>query len=168
VYISELYNQLIEEARRRVRAGIVTERQLGRLCGISQPHMHNVLKNFRSLSPESADRLMEVLNLDIPELFFRFQKTGDLGVRAVPIVRSRVGPGYEPVLTVFRGYMPFPSVLTESLKDPVVIQIAPDMGLPKPLMAEDFILLDQNPLVRACPGGSTLWLVADGSGVRIR
>ena len=168
MYISELYEQLTEEARRRIRAGIVTERQLARLCGLSQPHMHNVLKRFRSLSPESADRLMTALNLDIQELYFRFQKIGDLNVTAVPIVRSRVGPGYEPVLTIFRGFMPFPSALTETLKDPVVVQIAPDMGLPKPLITNDLLLLDQNPMVRACPGGGTLWLVADGSGVRVR
>lgn len=130
--------------------------------------MHNVLKNFRSLSPDSADRLMTALNLDIPELMFRFQKIGDLGVRAVPIVRSRVGPGYEPVLTTFRGFMPFPSSMTDQLKEPVVVQMAPDMGLPKPLIANDLVLLDQNPLVRACPGGGALWLVMDGSGARIR
>ena len=168
MYIGELFYQLIDEARRRVSAGIVTERQLARLCGLSQPHMHNVLKSFRSLSPESADRLMSALHIDIAELMFRFQKVGELGVRAVPLVRSRVGPGFDPVLTTFRGFVPFASTVVDSLKDPLVAQIAPDMGLPKPLMVNDIVLLDQNPVVRRCPGGSSLWLVAERSGARIR
>ena len=56
--IEELYGRLIEVARQRVRAGQFTEVGLARLSGVSQPHMHNVLKNIRLLSPASASRLM--------------------------------------------------------------------------------------------------------------
>jgi len=36
--------------------------------GISQPHIHNVLKGNRLLSWESADSLLRELNLDLLEL----------------------------------------------------------------------------------------------------
>ncbi|MDE3198893.1 MAG: hypothetical protein KGN84_21270 [Acidobacteriota bacterium] len=126
------------------------------------------MKSLRSLSPESADRLMAALRLDIPELLFRFQKMEDLSVRAVPIVRSRVGPGCEPVLTSYRGFMPLPSSLIDSLQHPVMIQVAPEMGLPRPLLPNDLVLLDRSEAVRASARGGGLWLVSEEGSIRIR
>ena len=49
MYFQELQGRLIDIARERVHTGQLTERGLARLCGISRPHMHNVLKNIRAL-----------------------------------------------------------------------------------------------------------------------
>ncbi len=57
-----------EEIRWRVRNGEVTERGLARLAGLSQPHVHNVLKGVRLPSPESADRLLRALGLRAADL----------------------------------------------------------------------------------------------------
>jgi plasmid maintenance system antidote protein VapI len=48
-----------------VRSGDATERGLARLTGVSQPHMHNVLKGKRLLSPEMADQIVGQLHLDL-------------------------------------------------------------------------------------------------------
>ncbi len=61
MYFRELHQRLIDVARERVRAGEFTERALARIAEVSQPHMHNVLKGIRALSPDSADRLMRAL-----------------------------------------------------------------------------------------------------------
>jgi plasmid maintenance system antidote protein VapI len=48
-----------------VRSGDATERGLARLTGVSQPHMHNVLKGKRLLSVEMADQVVGQLHLDL-------------------------------------------------------------------------------------------------------
>jgi plasmid maintenance system antidote protein VapI len=48
-----------------VRSGDATERGLARLTGVSQPHMHNVLKGKRLLSLEMADQVVDQLHLDL-------------------------------------------------------------------------------------------------------
>jgi len=158
----------VDVARQRVRAGQLTERGLARLCGTSQPHMHNVLKNIRALSTASADRLMQALNLSVPELLWRFPSDIELGVRAVPVVRNRIGPGADAVFTNFRGYTPFPAALVDGLLHPVAARLSPDLVLPRPLAANDLVLLDQNPLERQRPPAGNLWVVSDGTGLRVR
>lgn len=59
---------LIEHLNRCVQRGEFTERGVARKVGISQPHVHNVLKGSRLLSWESADLLLRELNLDLLDL----------------------------------------------------------------------------------------------------
>jgi plasmid maintenance system antidote protein VapI len=61
-------NRLTEHLRERVQSGELTERGLARLIGISQPHMHHVLKGKRDLSPATADRILVTLSLDLMDL----------------------------------------------------------------------------------------------------
>jgi hypothetical protein len=168
VYIEEMHRRLIEFARQRVSSGEWTERGLARRCEISQPHMHNVLKNIRALSTESADRLMHALDLTVPELLWRYSNEVEAGVRAVPVIRNRIGPGTEAVFSIFRGYTPLPVSLVKGLIQPVAARLAPDLVLPKLLAANDLVLLDQNAQVRQEPGGKNCWVVADSSGLRVR
>lgn len=73
----QLEQRFIEHLRRRIRSGELTERRLARLAGISQPHVHNVLKGKRLLSTELADTILEVLRLDLVELIEREPAVGD-------------------------------------------------------------------------------------------
>ena len=63
----ELQRRFVDYLRQRVRNGELTERGLARLTGISQPHVHNVLKGKRLFSPETADIILRELHLDILE-----------------------------------------------------------------------------------------------------
>lgn len=64
----------------RIRNGELTERNLARRIGMSQAHVHNVLKGARILTAEVADLLMLELNLSVGDLV-----TGeDLAVRRKP------------------------------------------------------------------------------------
>lgn len=54
--------------RYEVCNGVVTERQLARLSGLSQPHVHHVLSGAKPLLPPVADRLCRVLSLDVAEI----------------------------------------------------------------------------------------------------
>lgn len=63
-----LRGRLIEHVNDRVRNGELTERRLARMIGISQPHMHNVLKGARILSPQNADRILRNLEISLLDL----------------------------------------------------------------------------------------------------
>jgi hypothetical protein len=64
----DLQQRLLEELRQRVRSGAATERGLARLCGLSQPHLHNVLKGKRELSLRKADGVLHRLQIDLLHL----------------------------------------------------------------------------------------------------
>jgi predicted transcriptional regulator len=64
----ELERRLILYLRNRVRNGELTERSLARLTGVSQPHIHNVLKGKRCFSLQKADQILQHLNMDIFDL----------------------------------------------------------------------------------------------------
>jgi hypothetical protein len=64
----DLRARLIEHLRYRVRRGDATERGLARQTGLSQPHLHHVLKGKRLLSLESADQILKRLEIDALDL----------------------------------------------------------------------------------------------------
>ena len=64
----ELERRFIENLKNRIRSGELTERGLARLAGISQPHVHNVLKGKRIFSLPAADQIVRALHLDLLEL----------------------------------------------------------------------------------------------------
>jgi transcriptional regulator with XRE-family HTH domain len=64
----ELERRFVEHLRARVRSGELTERRLAKMAGISQPHVHNVLKGKRLISTAMADIILRVLHLDLLDL----------------------------------------------------------------------------------------------------
>ena len=64
----DLHERLIENLRQRVRSGEMTERGLARATGVSQPHIHHVLKGKRLLSAVTADRILGQLHIDLLDL----------------------------------------------------------------------------------------------------
>ena len=166
MYFRDLQAKLVDLAREKVRAGQITERGLARMCGMSQPHIHNVLKGVRALSMSSVDCLMNALGIHVADLLWSAHAGG--GIVAVPLVRNRIGPGTPGELIVFRGNIPMPGGLLKNLIEPVAARLAPDLVMPAALAANDLVLLDQNPVVRAAPAGNGVWIVAEGSGLRAR
>ncbi len=64
----ELLRRLGQTTRERIRSGEFSERGLAKIAGISQSHLHNVLKGARSLTPQLADQLLKALGLSIGAL----------------------------------------------------------------------------------------------------
>ena len=64
----ELRERFLSNLRERVRSGELTERGLARVSGVSQPHIHNVLKGKRLLSPEMSDTVLRQLHMDLLDL----------------------------------------------------------------------------------------------------
>ena len=61
----EQHRRLVAHLHALVRSGDATERGLARVTGVSQPHMHNVLKGKRLLSMDMADQVLARLHLDL-------------------------------------------------------------------------------------------------------
>ena len=66
--ISELLLRLREYARMRIRNGSFTERGFAPRAGLSQPHLHNVLKGERMMTPEVADQILTALGLSVEDI----------------------------------------------------------------------------------------------------
>ncbi len=41
---------------------------MARVTGVSQPHLHNILKGIRALPPELADQLLDIAGITLPDL----------------------------------------------------------------------------------------------------
>ena len=64
----DLHQRLIDDLRRRVSSGEVTVRGLALTIGVSQPHLHNVMKGKRLLSTDLADSVLAQLHMDLLDL----------------------------------------------------------------------------------------------------
>ena len=64
----QLQHRLVEHLRHRIQSGETTERGLAASPGISQPHLHNVLKGKRLLSMEMADEILRNLQISVLDL----------------------------------------------------------------------------------------------------
>jgi plasmid maintenance system antidote protein VapI len=86
----------------RMRNGELTERSLARLIGVSQPHVHNVLKGARILSPEIADIILQKLGMSLLDLTDAEELEAAIAKRTarrtftlVPLLEGAVGPGHK-------------------------------------------------------------------------
>lgn len=68
MYFADLHQRLIRHIRARLDRGEITERRLARQAGLSQSHLHNVLKGARNLSNDLADRLLRQLEISVLDL----------------------------------------------------------------------------------------------------
>ena len=64
----DLHERLADYISGKVRNGELTVRGLARRAGVSQPHLHHVLKGKRFLSFKSASLLLHELGLNISDL----------------------------------------------------------------------------------------------------
>ena len=112
---------------------------------------------------------MRALDIGVADLFWRVSTEPDAGVREIPIIRNRIGPGSDAVFTMIRGHYPLPQALLRDLVDPLAARLGPDLVLPRSLAAHDLVLLDCNPRVRSAPSGeASVWVVKEGATLSVR
>jgi hypothetical protein len=61
----ELHRRLVMYLQDIVRKGTITERSLSRITGISQPHIHQVLKGKKSFSMATANQVLHALHSNL-------------------------------------------------------------------------------------------------------
>jgi len=167
----DLQRRLLAALKARLRNGELTERQLARLTGISQPHIHNVLKGARILSPKIADQILEALRmslLDLPaedELQASFD--GRHQYHQVAVLDGWLGPGLPlPRMPSQVERYPFPRPYVTALEYPVVARLAPDRRMWPAIRENDLVLLDHAKQWRNHPEPGRLYVVSRrGEGV---
>jgi hypothetical protein len=144
--------RLVSNIQARVRNGELTERHLAHVTGVSQPHIHNVLKGIRLLSLNMADQILHRLRMDLADLMASDEISGapcraadtPSAIRNVPLLVGDLGPGQPyPSQEDGWGAYPFPAVGLEHLQSPVAARLAPDPGLAGLCRSGDVVLLER-------------------------
>lgn len=145
-----LQHRLIAHLRSRVRSGELTERSAARLTGVSQPHLHNVLKGIRLLSPEMADQVLRNLKLCLldlvdPQELRAYEERSDSRRGVVPFLEGRLGPGL-PFPSSESAWQPFPFLHSglERLEHPALVQLGEDSLMQPLFRGGDIALLDRS------------------------
>jgi transcriptional regulator with XRE-family HTH domain len=167
--------RLIAHIKARVRNGDGTERSLARLSGISQPHMHNVLKGVRVFSPELADQILRRLRIDLLDLL-EGNEAGNIPRRAsreeplyrtVALLDGFIGPEYPYPAASGHGGYPFLEDDLKGLESPVAARLAPDPRMAEPFGGDAVVLLDRSEARRGSPDEGYYALDLGGqSGIR--
>jgi len=140
MYFGELHDRLVATLRTRVRNGELSERRLAHITGVSQPHIHNVLKGVRTLSQTMADRILRRLDLSLLDLIGQERPYAE-----VPVLEGWLGPGLPlPRIPSPSERYPFPRSYVASLHDAVVARLASDPKMAGLFRENDLVLLDRS------------------------
>lgn len=173
---SDVRSSLIAELRARVRNGEITERGLAKLVGVSQPHIHNVLKGARLLSAELSDQILQHLRISLLDLIERERIEQHLNFAAalgeyvyIPVLKGMIGPGFPwPAEVSASERLPFRYSQVSLAFNPVAVRLAEDARMAGVFAAGDVALLDQSDGARTEIDASGFYVVKSGSGGIIR
>lgn len=120
-----LQARLLAHLSARMCNGEMTERSLARLSGISQPHIHNVLKGVRVLSLDLADQILRCLYIDLADLLTADERRA-ADCQMVPFLDGWIGPGNPYPHGIGMERYPFWTADVANLQSPVVARLIPD------------------------------------------
>ncbi|HMF78406.1 MAG TPA: hypothetical protein VK604_22295 [Bryobacteraceae bacterium] len=173
----DFQKMLVTSLRGRVRNGEFTERGLAKAVGISQPHVHNILKGVRILSPDIGDQILQKLNLSLFDLLDPDHAARVLNFSASPgnqdswvrVLDGRIGP-HHPWPTQASSSERFPISYSKlaGMVHPVVVRTARDQTMEPLFAAGDIALLDQAPAARTEIHPDSLYVLKRGDYGLIR
>ncbi len=172
-----LLDRLVHNIRRRIRQGELTERGLARAAGVSQPHLHNLLKGIRTLHAAIADQLMNRLGINTLDLFETDELRHALYLRLVdedasvelPVTLPRLGPGLPfPQKESDFERIKAPVMHVSRTKTPVFARLSDDPAMAPLLAAGDLVLLDRKPRAAETAGPEDLLAVERGGEAVVR
>ena len=148
--------KLLAQVRDRIRNGELTERGFARLIGVSQPHVHNVLKGVRKLSPQIFDSILNYFHMSLldlvslDELNAYLQRQLQARLAEAPFLNSPVGPGMRwPSGLNRRKRFPLPFPATAAPSHLVIANLAPDPQMHPSLAGYDIALLDTSESIKS-------------------
>ena len=92
-----LIGRLLAFVKLRIQNGDFTERGLAKVLGVSQSHIHNVLKGARSLRPDLADRLFRRFDMSVLDLLEAGELYEELLARGPVSTEASTKPSAEAV-----------------------------------------------------------------------
>lgn len=173
--LQALSTRLVQHLNERVRRGEMSERSLARLTRYSQPHIHNVLKGSRALTPELADRILDLLGMPLVALLTQEELGGTsppavVGFAAAPVLEGRLGGGAAfPKLSRDPERYFLPARLLEAAVNPAVVRIDDHETAMAPFVEPgDWVLLDRSPTARRRPQFECIYAVSWKGGSFVR
>jgi hypothetical protein len=162
--------KLLSYVRSQIRNGELTERGFARSVGISQPHVHNVLKGVRNLSPEFFDLALKYFHLSLLDLVPTDELEAHLRTRRmpqrsaeVPFLNGPVGPGMPwPAALSPRKKFPLPFPAADAPPNLVMASLVADPAMPSTASC-DVALLDTSPIRASNLAPESLFVVARGT-----
>jgi hypothetical protein len=177
MFFADLHAAVVECLRARVKNGQLTERGLARMAGISQPHIHNVLKGTRTLSLDLSDQILYTLRLSILDLVDREVLLGHLQTAPgdpveqayLPVLRGKIGPGHPwPAEVDGHERICISRTVVDRMHEPVLARLAADSRMGGVFSEEDLALLDQSPRARSEITAGACYLIKRGNGGLVR
>ncbi len=167
--------KLLAYVRSQIRNGELTERGFARSVGISQPHVHNVLKGVRNLSPEFFDLALKYFHLDMLDLLPLPELEAHLCSRRaprrfaeVPFLNAPVGPGMSwPTALSPRQKFPLPFPSTGASPNLVMASLIADPSMPS-VASYDVALLDTAPIRPSKLAPQSLFVIERGNEAVLR
>lgn len=148
--IDDILARLLHEVALLVANGQLTERRLARLIGISQPHIHHILKGKRRITPQVADLILDALNMDVRQLMedgpgvtLRGENRlpDEIAIR-IPLLQGLLGPeDPEPSLSEVALHFPFPLSLLDGEKNCVAVRLGRDALLTNSVQEGDIAIV---------------------------
>jgi hypothetical protein len=168
--------RLLTYVRDRIHNGELTERGFARMIGMSQPHMHNVLKGVRNLSIGVSDSILNIFHMSILDLASLEDLEMNVKSRRpvepafeVPYLDTPIGPGIPwPGRIDPRQHFPTPFPTGTILQGLVMARLAPDPQMALTLAGYDTTLLDTSERERVKPSPEGLYAVERNGEVVLR
>jgi hypothetical protein len=170
----ELQNRLIIRMRTLVQNGAFTERGLARTVGISQVHIHNVLKGARTLSINLNDLILKRLGLTIFDVCTRSELQDYVAGASLsatpsfdlPFLLGHIGPGIRWSTQVdWQHRHPVPCFLAGIGHNLVLARLVEDPEMDLSLGGKNIAVLDFSP---GPPSPDALFVVDRGRDAVIR
>lgn len=145
------------------------------MAGISQPHVHNVLKGARTLSPEFIDAILKSLNcsaLDVctpEELREQLQQRSSMyqPTFELPFLLSGIGPGECWGSAVdLHDRNPVPCYVRNTGEQLVLARLGPDLKMKDSIAGNNIAAVDLSELDIYCP--DSIYVVDRGQDVMLR
>ena len=172
-----LQRRLLEYLREVVQNGDATERSLARRTGLSQPHMHNILKGIRSMNSDVADLVLERLGITVYDLPAREELEEAVARRAaaeearvdIAVLADKLGPGlpWPSEISLFEQF-PAPWRLAAGVHRPVVARLSHDSRMAGHLAGGNLVLLDAAEGPRRDPDATSLWAIDRAGEAMVR
>jgi transcriptional regulator with XRE-family HTH domain len=169
-------DRVVAQIRKRLRNGELTERALARQIGISQPHVNNVLRGRRKLSPEVADLILNYFHCSLLDLFKEGELRANLNDRIldetamdVEVLRRKIGLGQEwATLRDRRGRYSSPCATKTIPECLVLARLLPDARMSSVQCGSDMALLDISLAARLTDCPADIFVVCRGTDTLLR
>jgi hypothetical protein len=165
---NSLQTRLVETLREMVQSGQATERGLAKKTGISQPHIHNVLKGLRYFSMEVSDQILSRLQISVEDLAPAGLETCPKQLQLIPMLYPELGPNCTHFPDVSATWFRVPYSVVTSTDQKYAARLGPDPGMPDSFRRGDVVVLDRDRAACACPRHGESYVVETGKSILVR